>query len=93
MIWCEACLRAHQPGDPGCVVVAATRRARRTAARLRPAVLARQRGRCASCGRHLRGAWHLDHEVQVADGGPTNLSNLRAMCAACHRAAARRTPN
>lgn len=52
---------------------------------LRKVVEVEQRSRCVDCG----GLWlswkdHVDHEVELADGGTNHKSNLRLRCVKCH---------
>lgn len=34
--------------------------------------------------------WHCDHKIRQSDGGPTELSNLQALCVPCHEEKTRR---
>lgn len=45
-------------------------------------ILARDARRCYLCG---RAADEVDHVVPIAEGGPNDPSNGRAICARCHR--------
>ena len=46
---------------------------------------ARQRFRCAICNRLFDDQlWDLDHIVPLFRGGSNHLSNIRAICRACH---------
>ena len=48
-------------------------------------VAARQRFRCAICGRLFDDQlWDLDHITPLFRGGSNDLSNIRALCRACH---------
>ena len=48
-------------------------------------VAARQRFRCAICNRLFDDQlWDLDHIVPLFRGGSNDLSNIRAICRACH---------
>jgi 5-methylcytosine-specific restriction protein A len=44
-------------------------------------ILRRDHRRCYLCGAE---ATETDHVVPVAEGGPNDLSNGRAICSACH---------
>jgi hypothetical protein len=41
-------------------------------------------GRCQECGDDLLPGWHCDHVVPFFAGGPTDLSNVQALCQACN---------
>jgi 5-methylcytosine-specific restriction protein A len=41
-------------------------------------------GLCEACGVTLSAGWQCDHLIPLVDGGTNALSNLRALCAACH---------
>jgi len=41
-------------------------------------------GRCQGCGDELLPGWHADHETPFSAGGPTDLSNARALCRECN---------
>ena len=48
-------------------------------------VAARQQFRCAICNRLFDDQlWDLDHIVPLFRGGTNDLSNIRALCRACH---------
>ena len=48
-------------------------------------VAARQWFRCALCNRLFDDSlWDLDHIVPLFRGGTNDLSNIRALCRACH---------
>jgi hypothetical protein len=54
--------------------------------RLRRLVVARAGNRCEYCGLAQRGqaaAFHIDHVVPMAAGGPTVLGNLALACVSC----------
>ena len=53
-------------------------------ATLRRWVFARDAGRCAACG-EVAEIWHVDHLVEVRDGGSNELTNLETRCVPCHR--------
>ena len=42
---------------------------------------------CFQCGQSvdLKGC-HLDHEIPVSKGGPTDFTNCRLLCLTCHKA-------
>ena len=42
-------------------------------------------GRCGRCGRPLEWRWHADHVVPHAAGGPTDLTNVEALCPDCNQ--------
>lgn len=51
----------------------------------RAAIIARQDGLCACCGKPLDGKpVEYDHEIPLCLGGADELHNLRAVTAACH---------
>ena len=55
--------------------------------KLRAAIFLGQDGKCKCCGKKLNlSEWDLDHEVELADGGSNDESNLVAKCKKCHRA-------
>jgi len=59
---------------------------RRISAKLRRAVVNRAQNRCEYCGLFQIGqeaAFHIDHVVPVASGGPTRLTNLALACVSC----------
>ena len=37
-----------------------------------------------------RPEWHCDHKIRRSDGGPTEVSNLQALCVPCHEEKTRR---
>jgi 5-methylcytosine-specific restriction endonuclease McrA len=41
-------------------------------------------GRCQTCGTELERGWHADHHIPYSRGGPTRLSNARALCSTCN---------
>lgn len=43
---------------------------------------ARQKGRCAKCGRALLGVYHVDHKVPLSRGGRHIASNIQLLCPA-----------
>ena len=48
-------------------------------------VAARQQFRCAICSRLFDDQlWDLDHIIPLFRGGSNDLSNVRALCRACH---------
>ena len=48
-------------------------------------IAARQQFRCAICNRLFDDQlWDLDHIVPLFRGGSNELSNIRALCRACH---------
>lgn len=47
-------------------------------------VAARQGWRCSHCGELLAATYQVDHTVALCNGGEDTLSNLTAMCVACH---------
>lgn len=70
---------AHEP-------VEATERKAFTAAQ-RLAVMERQKGLCAMCGRELQPGFEVDHRVPIWLGGKHEEANWQALCAdPCHRA-------
>lgn len=48
-------------------------------------VASSQNWRCANCRAVLSAYFEVDHIKRVADGGSNHVSNLRALCAECHR--------
>jgi 5-methylcytosine-specific restriction enzyme A len=51
---------------------------------LRRVVWARDRGKCAGCGKvcgNWRGPWVADHEVPLFKGGSAGLANVQTLCA------------
>jgi 5-methylcytosine-specific restriction endonuclease McrA len=42
------------------------------------------RGICAECGTRLDRRFHADHAQSYVHGGPTILTNGRALCPACN---------
>lgn len=46
--------------------------------------MAEQRGRCAFCGKKIKGTPHLDHIVPLSLGGLHDDSNLQMLCAFCN---------
>jgi hypothetical protein len=51
----------------------------------RNAVLARQKNKCARCGKLLdMRAVQIDHIKEVYKGGKSTVSNLQALCSSCH---------
>jgi 5-methylcytosine-specific restriction endonuclease McrA len=48
---------------------------------LREQILARDRWACVMCGAH---AEHVDHIIEVRDGGTDDPGNLRSLCAEHH---------
>ena len=93
---CRVCPRRALPGERFCAVHLPTEADRLARApyrheytkaqyrRNRRRRLQRARGRCEACGVTLGPDWSCDHFVPLADGGTNALSNLRALCAACH---------
>jgi hypothetical protein len=57
-------------------------------ARVKDILLARDRGKCASCGKdivqELRGAQHIDHMFPISQGGCNDLVNLQLLCSDCN---------
>jgi 5-methylcytosine-specific restriction protein A len=51
--------------------------------KLRKAVLARDKFRCANCGR-WQGELHVHHVVPIAVGGTNVTTNLVTLCRDCH---------
>lgn len=43
-----------------------------------------QRGRCACCGVALRGKFHRDHRVALANGGSNDITNIELLCGPCN---------
>ena len=43
-----------------------------------------QRWNCSDCRVLLDGTYQVDHTVALADGGADDVSNMTAMCVACH---------
>ena len=44
-----------------------------------------QKWRCKGCGRRLEaGFYDIDHRVPLSRGGSNDVSNLAALCRACH---------
>lgn len=53
---------------------------------MRKAVLDRQKHKCAMCKNTMKSAHvQIDHIKEVRDGGTSEPSNLRALCANCHQ--------
>jgi 5-methylcytosine-specific restriction enzyme A len=52
--------------------------------RRRKVILRRASGHCETCG--AGGKLEVDHIVNVAEGGTHELTNLQALCLACHAA-------
>lgn len=42
------------------------------------------RGRCQNCDEPLGDGWHADHHTPWSKGGPTSISNGRALCPTCN---------
>lgn len=40
--------------------------------------------RCQACGGPLTASFHADHKKPFSKGGPTELGNGQALCAACN---------
>lgn len=57
---------------------------RRFNARERFALYLAADGLCAECGTPLAPGWHADHVVPYVAGGPTDVANGQALCAACN---------
>jgi 5-methylcytosine-specific restriction enzyme A len=53
----------------------------------RAKVIGRAGGNCEACG--AEGKLEVDHVVNVAEGGTHDLTNLQALCLACHTAKTR----
>jgi len=57
-------------------------------ATVRSILLARDRGKCASCGidivQELREAGHIDHMFPIARGGCNDVVNLQLLCSKCN---------
>jgi hypothetical protein len=55
---------------------------------VRSILLARDRGKCASCGidivQELREAGHIDHMFPIARGGCNDVVNLQLLCSKCN---------
>jgi 5-methylcytosine-specific restriction endonuclease McrA len=51
-------------------------------------LLARDRGKCASCGvdivQELREAGHIDHMFPIGRGGCNDVVNLQLLCSKCN---------
>jgi 5-methylcytosine-specific restriction endonuclease McrA len=60
---------------------------RRLGPRLRLSLFLAAGGRCQACGHKIAAgsAWHLDHVIPLALGGPDAPANLQLLCRACHR--------
>lgn len=41
-------------------------------------------GKCEDCGEELRPGWHGDHDDPFSRGGPTEATNIRALCPKCN---------
>ena len=41
-------------------------------------------GRCTRCGKELPKGWHADHRQSRKDMGPTDVTNINALCPACN---------
>jgi 5-methylcytosine-specific restriction endonuclease McrA len=57
---------------------------RRFSRRERQLILDLAGGRCQECSDELLPGWHADHEIPFSAGGPTDLSNARALCRECN---------
>jgi hypothetical protein len=57
-------------------------------ARVKEILLARDRGKCAACGKdivqELRDKPHIDHMFPISQGGCNDLVNLQLLCSASH---------
>lgn len=40
--------------------------------------------RCENCGAPLAESFHADHDIAYANGGATDVTNGRALCATCN---------
>lgn len=49
-----------------------------------PALLSKQRGRCAGCGASIRNGYHADHVVPLARGGKHEPDNIQLLCPRCN---------
>jgi len=60
----------------------------------RTALFLYARGRCANpaCRQPLEQGWHADHQHPWSRGGETDIHNGQALCAACNRRKAAKTP-
>ena len=89
--------RRPTPADAGRAVNEPWRRAYGTQPylRARQAVIERQGGRCADCGKACaskkngrwttaKGGGEVDHEVALCEGGSNDPSNLTLRCRSCH---------
>lgn len=63
-------------------------RRERWPATVRSILLARDRGKCASCGvdivQELQEAGHIDHMFSIGRGGCNDMVNLRLLCSKCN---------
>lgn len=63
---------------------------KRWPARVKQILLARDRGKCAACGKdivhELRDEPHIDHMFPISQGGCNDLVNLQLLCSACNGA-------
>ena len=63
-------------------------------ARVKEILIARDRGKCASCGvdmtMELKGKSHIDHMFALSVGGCNDLVNLQLLCSACNQQKATR---
>jgi len=61
-------------------------------ARVKRILLARDRGKCAACGKdivqELKDEPHIDHMFSISQGGCNDLVNLQLLCSPCNRAKA-----
>lgn len=58
--------------------------------RVKTRVVARANHCCANCGIRVRYGGQIDHIVALINGGENRESNLRLLCANCHKAKSRR---
>jgi 5-methylcytosine-specific restriction endonuclease McrA len=47
-------------------------------------ILRLQRGKCAYCRTDIRGGYHVDHIVAIANGGSNDRRNIQLLCPPCN---------